>query len=163
MLHKSYHECRTQGQHALHYEPAKRTTYPPQVLQNSWHYCVITHIKPSPLKTPTQAECAHRKAMPVSFPLSAGNTFPTALAAPVAEGMMLVLAPRARPASPCWTGRSTVFCVAVGGVHRRHQPLHVHRTRSEPCVTAWSKHVGTSALIVRLLHSSIQVPCCSIP
>jgi hypothetical protein len=33
-----------------------------------------------------------RKAMPVSLPLSAGSTLPTALAAPVEEGMMLAAA-----------------------------------------------------------------------
>ena len=33
-----------------------------------------------------------RKAMPVSLPLSSGSTAPTALAAPVEEGMMLVAA-----------------------------------------------------------------------
>lgn len=33
-----------------------------------------------------------RKAMPVSLPLSSGSTEPTALAAPVEDGMMLVAA-----------------------------------------------------------------------
>ena len=50
--------------------------------------------------------------MPVSFPLSAGNTLPTALAAPVAEGMMLVAAARP-PRQSLLDGPSTVFCVAV--------------------------------------------------
>lgn len=35
-----------------------------------------------------------RKAIPVSLPLRAGMTLPTALAAPVEEGMMLAAAPR---------------------------------------------------------------------
>lgn len=33
-----------------------------------------------------------RKAMPVSFPFSSGSTAPTALAAPVEDGMMFVAA-----------------------------------------------------------------------
>ncbi|KFM23161.1 hypothetical protein F751_3352, partial [Auxenochlorella protothecoides] len=53
-----------------------------------------------------------RKAMPVSLPLSAGSTLPTALAAPVEEGMMLF--PTARPPRQSFLdGPSTVFWVAV--------------------------------------------------
>lgn len=50
--------------------------------------------------------------MPVSLPLSAGMTLPTALAAPVAEGMMLAAAPRP-PRQSLAEGPSTVFWVAV--------------------------------------------------
>merc|ERR1712203_211738 len=55
-----------------------------------------------------------RKAMPVSLPLTAGRTLPTALAAPVEEGMMFCDAHR----PPCQSlppreGPSTVNCVAV--------------------------------------------------
>mmetsp|Transcript_30147 Transcript_30147/g.64797 ORF Transcript_30147/g.64797 Transcript_30147/m.64797 type:complete len:232 (+) Transcript_30147:783-1478(+) len=53
-----------------------------------------------------------RKAMPVSLPLSSGMTLPTALAAPVEEGMMLSLAPRP-PRQSLPEGPSTVFWVAV--------------------------------------------------
>merc|ERR1719310_1872188 len=53
-----------------------------------------------------------RKAMPVSRPLRAGSTLPTALAAPVAEGMMFCPAPRP-PRQSLPDGPSTVFCVAV--------------------------------------------------
>ena len=53
-----------------------------------------------------------RKAMPVSTPLSAGSTFPTALAAPVPEGMMLKQAPRP-PRQSLIDGPSTTCCVAV--------------------------------------------------
>lgn len=53
-----------------------------------------------------------RKAMPVSLPLSEGMTLPTALAAPVEEGMMLAAAPRP-PRQSLAEGASTVFCVAV--------------------------------------------------
>merc|ERR1719337_555967 len=55
-----------------------------------------------------------RKAMPVSTPLSAGMTLPTALAAPVAEGMMFADAQRPpRQSLPPRLGPSTVSCVAV--------------------------------------------------
>merc|ERR1719236_299421 len=55
-----------------------------------------------------------RKAMPVSFPFSAGNTLPTALAAPVDEGMMFCEAQRPpRQSLPPRLGPSTVSCVAV--------------------------------------------------
>merc|ERR1719171_3105477 len=53
-----------------------------------------------------------RKAMPVSLPLRAGMTLPTALAAPVAAGMMFWPAPRP-PRQSLPEGPSTVFCVAV--------------------------------------------------
>merc|ERR1719454_1127069 len=53
-----------------------------------------------------------RKAMPVSLPLRSGSTLPTALAAPVAEGMMFCPAPRP-PRQSLPDGPSTVFWVAV--------------------------------------------------
>merc|ERR1719498_2019045 len=53
-----------------------------------------------------------RKAMPVSLPFNAGSTFPTALAAPVDEGMMFCPAPRP-PRQSLPLGPSTVFWVAV--------------------------------------------------
>merc|ERR1711877_11117 len=53
-----------------------------------------------------------RNAMPVSLPFRLGNTSPTALAAPVADGMMLHAA--ARPPRQSFADTpSTVFCVAV--------------------------------------------------
>merc|ERR1719163_1572812 len=53
-----------------------------------------------------------RKAMPVSLPFNWGSTLPTALAAPVAEGMMFWAAPRP-PRQSLPDGPSTVFWVAV--------------------------------------------------
>ncbi|GIM10991.1 hypothetical protein Vretimale_14556, partial [Volvox reticuliferus] len=53
-----------------------------------------------------------RKAMPVSLPLSSGSTLPTALAAPVDEGMILPLTARP-PRQSFFDGPSTVFWVAV--------------------------------------------------
>merc|ERR1719230_1048504 len=55
-----------------------------------------------------------RKAMPVSLPLSAGRHLPTALAAPVEDGMMFCDAQRPpRQSLPPREGPSTVSCVAV--------------------------------------------------
>ena len=53
-----------------------------------------------------------RKAIPVSFPSSSGMTLPTALAAPVEEGMILPDAARP-PRQSFREGPSTVFWVAV--------------------------------------------------
>src|ERR1700679_889372 len=53
-----------------------------------------------------------RKDMPVSLPLSSGITLPTALAAPVEEGIMFCPAPRP-PRQSLEEGLSTVFWVAV--------------------------------------------------
>src|SRR6185436_21084225 len=53
-----------------------------------------------------------RKDMPVNLPLRAGITLPTALAAPVLEGIMFDEAPRP-PRQSFFEGPSTVFCVAV--------------------------------------------------
>ena len=50
--------------------------------------------------------------MPVSFLLSSGMTTPTALAAPVDDGMMFSRMPRP-PRQSLLHGPSTVFCVAV--------------------------------------------------
>ena len=50
--------------------------------------------------------------MPVSFLFSSGMTLPTALAAPVLDGMMLSMMPRP-PRQSLLDGPSTVFWVAV--------------------------------------------------
>ncbi len=50
--------------------------------------------------------------MPVSFLFSSGMTTPTALAAPVDDGMMFSRMPRP-PRQSLLDGPSTVFCVAV--------------------------------------------------
>merc|ERR1712046_298634 len=55
-----------------------------------------------------------RNAIPVSLPFRAGKHLPTALAAPVAEGMMFCDAQRPpRQSLPPRLGPSTVSCVAV--------------------------------------------------
>src|SRR3989338_6792739 len=53
-----------------------------------------------------------RSAMPVSLPFKLGMILPTALAAPVEEGMMFWNAPRP-PRQSFIEGPSTGFCVAV--------------------------------------------------
>src|SRR5882757_3643375 len=53
-----------------------------------------------------------RKDMPVSLPLTSGRTRPTALAAPVEDGMTLIAAERP-PRQSFFDGPSTVFWVAV--------------------------------------------------
>merc|ERR1712061_71283 len=55
-----------------------------------------------------------RNAIPVSLPLTEGRTLPTALAAPVDDGMMFCDAQRPpRQSLPPRDGPSTVSCVAV--------------------------------------------------
>src|SRR5215469_5933007 len=53
-----------------------------------------------------------RNAIPVNLPLRSGITLPTALAAPVLEGIIFVAAARP-PRQSFLEGPSTVFCVAV--------------------------------------------------
>ena len=53
-----------------------------------------------------------RNAIPVSLPLREGMTLPTALAAPVEEGIMFEAAERP-PRQSLLEGPSTVFWVAV--------------------------------------------------
>src|SRR5215471_19152096 len=53
-----------------------------------------------------------RKDIPVNLPLRSGITLPTALAAPVVEGMIFAAAARP-PRQSFLEGPSTVFCVAV--------------------------------------------------
>src|SRR5215510_1960198 len=62
--------------------------------------------------TTETSEVGTRNDMPVSFLLSSGITTPTALAAPVDEGMMFSSTPRP-PRQSLLEGPSTVFCVAV--------------------------------------------------
>src|SRR3989338_8694787 len=62
--------------------------------------------------TTDTSDVGTRKDMPVSFLFSSGITTPTALAAPVLEGMMFSRMPRP-PRQSLLEGPSTVFCVAV--------------------------------------------------
>ena len=58
--------------------------------------------------TTETSEVGTRKAMPVSLPFSSGSTLPTALAAPVEDGMMFSRMPRP-PRQSFLEGPSTVF------------------------------------------------------
>src|SRR5678815_104044 len=62
--------------------------------------------------TTDTSEVGTRNDMPVSFLLSSGITTPTALAAPVLDGMMFSRMPRP-PRQSLLDGPSTVFWVAV--------------------------------------------------
>src|SRR3954464_6437979 len=62
--------------------------------------------------TTDTSEVGTRDDMPVSFLFSSGITTPTALAAPVDDGMMFSSMPRP-PRQSLLLGPSTVFCVAV--------------------------------------------------
>src|SRR4030095_3288172 len=67
----------------------------------------------STVKSTTEtSEVGTRNDIPVSFLLSSGITLPTALAAPVDDGMMFSRIPRP-PRQSLFDGPSTVFCVAV--------------------------------------------------
>ena len=58
--------------------------------------------------TTETSEVGTRKAIPVNLPFNTGNTLPTALAAPVEEGMMFSRIPRP-PLQSFLEGPSTVF------------------------------------------------------
>ena len=58
------------------------------------------------------SEVGTRMEMPVSLPFRSGRTLPTALAAPVEDGMMFSRMPRP-PRQSFLDGPSTVFWVAV--------------------------------------------------
>ena len=69
------------------------------------------HLAVGPLVgvSPPSLPARERKAMPVNLPLVVGNTSPTALAAPVALGMMLQEA--ARPPRQSWQSGKLGSCV----------------------------------------------------
>mmetsp|Transcript_20215 Transcript_20215/g.68618 ORF Transcript_20215/g.68618 Transcript_20215/m.68618 type:complete len:224 (-) Transcript_20215:191-862(-) len=86
-----------------------------------------------------------RKAMPVSLPLRAGITLPTALAAPVDAGMMLSLAVRpARQSLPPLLGPSTVSWLAVMAC------TVVMRPSSMPKASSITLARGARQLVVQL-------------
>merc|ERR1719464_1946224 len=94
-----------------------------------------------------------RKAMPVSFPLSSGITLPTALAAPVEEGMML--APAALPALqslPPLEGPSTVSWLIVTAW------MVVMRPSSIPQVSLSTLATGARQLVVQEALETTVMP-----
>mmetsp|Transcript_5879 Transcript_5879/g.18544 ORF Transcript_5879/g.18544 Transcript_5879/m.18544 type:complete len:204 (-) Transcript_5879:347-958(-) len=92
-----------------------------------------------------------RKAMPVSLPLVTGSTSPTALAAPVVDGMMLHAAARP-PRQSFIDGPSTVFCVAVYAWIVVMRPVWMPRpSLSSTCTT------GARQLVV---HDAFETTWC---
>ena len=79
--------------------------------------------------------------MPVSFLFSSGITTPTALAAPVLDGMMFSRMPRP-PRQSLFDGPSTVFCVAVAAC------TVVIRPRLMPQVSFSTLATGARQLVV---------------
>lgn len=78
-----------------------------------WRQSQLTAFSSRQVRSTTDTSgTGTRKAIPVSLPFSAGITFPTALAAPVDDGMMFVPAVRP-PRQSLDEGPSTVFWVAV--------------------------------------------------
>src|SRR5512134_1094926 len=80
--------------------------------------------------------------MPVSFLLSSGITLPTALAAPVEDGMMFSRMPRP-PRQSLLEGPSTVFWVAVAAC------TVVIRPRLMPKVSFRTLATGARQLVVQ--------------
>src|SRR3954464_14194174 len=83
-----------------------------------------------------------RKDMPVSLPFSSGMTLPTALAAPVDDGMMFSRMPRP-PRQSFFDGPSTVFWVAVVAC------TVVIRPRLMPQLSFTTLAIGARQLVVQ--------------
>src|SRR5512139_665508 len=92
--------------------------------------------------TTETSDVGTRKAIPVSFLLSSGITFPTAFAAPVDDGMMFSRMPRP-PRQSLLEGPSTVFCVAVAAC------TVVMRPRLMPQVSCSTLATGARQLVVQ--------------
>src|SRR5574343_2026254 len=97
--------------------------------------------------TTDTSDVGTRKAMPVSFLFSAGSTTPTALAAPVDDGMMFSRMPRP-PRQSLFDGPSTVFCVAVAAC------TVVIRPRWMPKVSFSTLATGARQLVV---HEALEM------
>ena len=89
--------------------------------------------------------------MPVSLPLSSGRTLPTALAAPVEDGMMFSRMPRP-PRQSFIDGPSTVFCVAVAAC------TVVIRPRLMPKLSLMTLAIGARQLVVQEALEMIAWP-----
>ena len=85
--------------------------------------------------------------MPVSFLFSSGMTTPTALAAPVDDGMMFSRMPRP-PRQSLLLGPSTVFCVAVAAC------TVVIRPRLMPHLSFSTLATGARQLVV---HEALEM------
>src|SRR3954462_5195083 len=90
--------------------------------------------------------------MPVNFLLSSGITTPTALAAPVDDGMMFSKMPRA-PRPSLLEGPSTVFCVAVAACTVVMRP----RLMSQVSLSAFA--TGARQFVV---HDALEIIACPL-
>src|SRR3546814_20378712 len=91
--------------------------------------------------------------MPVSFLLSSGMTLPTALAAPVDEGMMFSRMPRP-PRQSLLDGPSTTFWLAVAAC------TVVLRPRLMPHLSLSTLAIGARQLVVHEALAMIASPLC---
>src|SRR6476659_9483036 len=97
--------------------------------------------------TTDTSEVGTRNDMPVSFLLSSGMTTPTALAAPVLDGMMFSRMPRP-PRQSLLDGPSTVFWVAVAAC------TVVIRPRLMPHLSLTTLAIGARQLVV---HDALEM------
>src|SRR5512142_2893853 len=101
--------------------------------------------------TTETSEVGTRNAMPVSLPFNSGNTLPTALAAPVEEGMMFSRIPRP-PRQSFVDGPSTVFWVAVAACNV------VIRPRLMPQLSFNTLATGARQLVVQEAAETMVSP-----
>src|SRR6476659_1489662 len=101
--------------------------------------------------TTETSEVGTRNDMPVSFLFSSGMTTPTALAAPVDDGMMFSRMPRP-PRQSLLDGPSTVFCVAVAAC------TVVIRPRLMPHLSFSTFASGARQLVVHDAFETIASP-----
>src|SRR3954470_5386555 len=101
--------------------------------------------------TTDTSEVGTRKDMPVSFLFSSGITTPTALAAPVLDGMMFSRMPRP-PRQSLWLGPSTVRWVAVAAC------TVVIRPRLMPHLSFITLASGARQLVVHEALETIASP-----
>src|SRR6187431_43680 len=97
--------------------------------------------------TTDTSDVGTRKLMPVSFLFSSGITTPTALAAPVEDGMMFSRMPRP-PRQSLLLGPSPVFCVAVAAC------TVVIRPRLMPHLSFSTLAIGARQLVV---HEALEM------
>src|SRR6059058_250891 len=97
--------------------------------------------------TTDTSEVGTRNDMPVSFLFNSGITTPTALAAPVEDGMMFSRMPRP-PRQSLLLGPSTVFCVAVAAC------TVVIRPRLMPHLSLTTLASGARQLVV---HEALEM------
>src|SRR4051812_15481404 len=114
---------------------------------------MVASLTSSQVRSTTEtSEVGTRNDMPVSFLLSSGITTPTALAAPVDDGMMFSRMPRP-PRQSLLDGPSTVFCVAVAAC------TVVMRPRLMPQLSLSTFATGARQLVV---HDAFEIIACPL-